>query len=619
LSRCQPPRPARRSRPARRTRSTCRLQVEPLENRVVPSFIELLGHWNGATGGPLYSDGWIVDDYAFIGHYQRNNGIHIIDISDPTNPFETANFRSTTGNNDYRDVEVQWQDVGGEQRLIGYFSNDIGGGLVIADVTDVYNPRELIRITSAHSGYNSVHTLSVEGRWLYEADSRSNTIRVFDVINPVSPRWVRNIVSTVGGTVHEVTAQFGLLYTANIFDNSSAEIFDVSRIGEPGNPVTFLGVAFPGGWAHTTWPTEPMDNGHFMAVAREQSGSPNPLSFWNVANPASPQLAWQMDLREPGGCCVHQVVIRGNYMYTSWYTAGVYVHDISDPYNPVQLGHYDTFTGPPAGYNGAWGIYNYRGDYRFAAFDMQSGLFIFRINPGSAPGGGSGVFEGSGSRAVRGAWAEGLDVSAFTPEQIAELDGDILTLTLGAGDDTLSVFRNPDGQNLDVVINDRLMQFPVAQLRRLNVRALEGNDRIILDPDLNLHLMIDGGPGEDLVEGWSEAYVNPPIEHTPSIHAPKGSRYLTLAVEQVVNSPLTEVTARLLDFSAHQLLAHAEAGELESGLARLLLAGHEGVSMKLSMSMAPTLMSQGHIVSMAGVTDHLFGGLAKQVLWHKPG
>ena len=54
----------------------------------------------------------------------------------------------------------------------------------------------------------------------------------------------------------------------------------------------------------------------------------------------------------------HNQIINGNYVYTAHYHDGVYIHDISDPNNPILVAFYDTFD--PTHYNsymGAWGVY----------------------------------------------------------------------------------------------------------------------------------------------------------------------------------------------------------------------------------------------------------------------
>src|SRR5262249_5809975 len=150
------------------------------------------------------------------------------------------------GWNDFRDVET----VQRGRRTFGFFSSDIGGGLIIANVTDPANPKELYRITTADGGTNTVHTLSVDGNYLYEADALPATVRVFNITNPSKPVKVRDIVTTTGA-VHEVTALNGRLYTAGIFSNPRSEIYDISNVGDITKPVTLLSLIFPGDYVHT--------------------------------------------------------------------------------------------------------------------------------------------------------------------------------------------------------------------------------------------------------------------------------------------------------------------------------------------------------------------------------
>src|SRR5262249_50438426 len=136
--------------PKKRTHAWRLLQVECLEDRLVLDGLTFQGNWN--AGGPLYSDGWgervVSNDgeqfYAYLGHYGNNNGLHIIDITDPTNPTLASTFLSASGFNDFRDVEII-QQYG---RSIAFASSDTGGGVLVIDVTDHAAPRELYRITA---------------------------------------------------------------------------------------------------------------------------------------------------------------------------------------------------------------------------------------------------------------------------------------------------------------------------------------------------------------------------------------------------------------------------------------------------------------------------------------
>src|SRR5262249_53721863 len=133
--------------------------------------------------GHTYADGWAEGNYAYIGHYGNTSGVDIIDISSPSNPVQVANFQGTGGNNEIRDIEIQ--------NGIGYFSSDSysSGGIFVVDVHNPANPVQLARIDPSNGGSQHVHTLSVDGDYLYEADSATSNIRVFNISNPSQPKF----------------------------------------------------------------------------------------------------------------------------------------------------------------------------------------------------------------------------------------------------------------------------------------------------------------------------------------------------------------------------------------------------------------------------------------------
>jgi hypothetical protein len=53
------------------------------------------------------------------------------------------------------------------------------------------------------------------------------------------------------------------------------------------------------------------------------------------------------------------------------------VLDISDPFNPVKVGEYDTYAAPTPTYNGAWGCYPFFPSGNVVISDMSTGLYIF--------------------------------------------------------------------------------------------------------------------------------------------------------------------------------------------------------------------------------------------------
>ena len=76
----------------------------------------------------------------------------------------------------------------------------------------------------------------------------------------------------------------------------------------------------------------------------------------------------------------HNLYVRGNYLYQSNYQAGLRILDISDPTNPVEVGHFDTTpdAGDEAGFGGSWSNYPYFESGVIAVSSRGEGLFLVR-------------------------------------------------------------------------------------------------------------------------------------------------------------------------------------------------------------------------------------------------
>jgi hypothetical protein len=499
---------ARNSQGANRESRRTSLLLQQLEDRVVLNGLSLLANWDNGTA--KYSDGWADDrgdrQIAYMGHYQNNNGMHLIDVTDPANPFLVSTFKSNTSYNDFRDVETT--KIG--NRWIGLFSSDSGGGLFVVDVTDPANPVQLYQIKQSHGGHTSVHTLSVWGKYLFEADSRSDTIRVFDIGVPEQPTFIRTIKSQTTDVVHEVTVLNGRMYTANIWGSGSAEIWDVSQISQTGAPVTYLGVAFPGYMSHTSWPSR---DGRYMANARE--GKAGELNFYDIQNPASPQKLWSIRTQVSDAWCVHQVTIHGNLVFAAWYQEGIKVFDISDRSNPVLVGSYDTFDGEinqSWPYQGAWGVYPYLGRDKILVFDMYTGMYTFSFHPGRsttetlrevAPG--EFVLEASPKNTAKAPSINLSDVMSNAPT--AELVNGVVRIIGHESGTNVVVRRNVAGQTIDVMIDAAAAySFPLAQVSQINAYGGAGDDTFDFGTALDIPVYVDGGGGFNVARGLPQTF-----------------------------------------------------------------------------------------------------------------
>jgi hypothetical protein len=352
---------------------------------------EVVGTWDGSVG---YTDVWGEGDFAFLGN--KNSGdVDIIDLRLLGQPgvdaddARAARWHCPCPNYFIEDVQVR--------NGIGFFSADCffapgcqaSGGVFVVDVSDPFAPRDLSHIESANGGVDEVHTLSVDGNFLYLAsfgETPVTRVPVFNVANPSSPVHVTDAdISPAGsGRVHDLTARGGKLYVCEFDAPGRIHIFDTTNI-QPQVPLTRLGSFVSGDKTHSCWPT---DDGHYLVVARETNDQPDShdsVEIWDVsvpgAVPATP--AATIDL---GGqaSSPHNPLIAGDILYVSWYEAGVLAFDIGNPLNPVQIGRHDDYTGPLAQNTGYWGVYPFLGQERVLATlnghpsDPDKGLRVLR-------------------------------------------------------------------------------------------------------------------------------------------------------------------------------------------------------------------------------------------------
>jgi hypothetical protein len=131
-----------------------------------PTTIRLRANANPDPAHHRYANVWGDGNFAYVGSYTAN-GVLIFDITNPDAPKVAANYTYSASNpvcgtecdQQLEDVEVH--------NGVGYFASNFKGGIHIVDLSNPYAPRLITRITSAQGGWDSVHTLLVNGNYLY--------------------------------------------------------------------------------------------------------------------------------------------------------------------------------------------------------------------------------------------------------------------------------------------------------------------------------------------------------------------------------------------------------------------------------------------------------------------
>lgn len=300
-----------------------------------------------------YNDIWGYTDsqgreYALLGVY---TGTSIVNITDPTNPVEVA---FVAGPNSI------WRDIKTYDHYM-YTVSEGGNGLQIVDLTDLPNSVTLIGYNTTY--FNSAHNLFIADGFAYiEGASPGSGIHILDLSNPTNP--VQTSYYSASGYVHDVYVYNDTIYA------SSEDTYDVVDVSDKFNPqLVSQSAALPGIYAHSGWLTE--DKRYFVGC---EEFNVRDITVWDLQDRTNWNLVvpeWQMADDSP----VHNVFIRGQFAYFSYYKDGFVALDVSDPTNPVYVGRYDTYPSGSGTYEGAWGCYPFFPSGTVIISDISTGLY----------------------------------------------------------------------------------------------------------------------------------------------------------------------------------------------------------------------------------------------------
>ena len=159
-------------------------------------------------------------------------------------------------------------------------------------------------------------------------------------------------------------------------------VFDVTDLENPELIVSLTGISGVS-WGHTFTPSP---DGRYVVAEAEYQHAPlrifdlQPALDGEVQNIRSPISAWTADWK----FLVHNHEVRWPFVFVSGYLDGLQIFTLMDPKNPVTLGYYDTFLGPPATErcemcDGTFGVDVRNADGLIVVSDMSTGFWAFRM------------------------------------------------------------------------------------------------------------------------------------------------------------------------------------------------------------------------------------------------
>jgi choice-of-anchor B domain-containing protein len=294
-------------------------------------------------------------EYALVGVF---NGFSIVDVTNPTSPFEVQFFPGA--NSTWRDIKV-WDHY-------AYVTNESSGGLLIVDMSGTPGSFNSVNWTGGSLGLSSAHNVFIDEfgyAYIVGANIGVGGALFLNLnIDPMNP--VHEGTYDVR-YIHDCYVRGDTMWAAEISDG----ILSVVDVSDKTAPVVLATQATSSDFTHNVWVN---DGGTHAFTTDERENAF--IDAYDVSDLTDIQRVdmWQSS---PGSNVIpHNTFVRGNFIITSYYRDGVTINDITFPDNMVLTGEYDTSPLSGGGFNGCWGVYPYPNSGNIFATDIEQGLFI---------------------------------------------------------------------------------------------------------------------------------------------------------------------------------------------------------------------------------------------------
>jgi choice-of-anchor B domain-containing protein len=352
-----------------------------------------------------WTDSQTGREYALVGRY---DGTSFVDVTDPLSPKYLGNLPTKVGNSTWRDIKVYANHA-------YIVSERPGHGVQVFDLTQLRGlsgPPIQFSETTNYPGIRDAHNIAINedtGFAYVTGYAVSNGqpnlcgpgLYIIDLSSPANPTYA-------GCFSHEGTGRSGgvgsgyshdaqcVVYHGPDTDYTGREIcfgfnenfVSIADVTDKNQPVPISKGDYPVvSYVHQGWLSE--DHKYLF---QDDEGDERGLNSINNTR----TLVWDVqDLDDPimvreffGAKSIdHNLYIKGNYMYQSNYIDGLKIIDVSDPMNPQEVAHFDTFneTGSSSIWNGTWSNYPFFPSGTIAIADDVGGLFLVAPTMGNNP------------------------------------------------------------------------------------------------------------------------------------------------------------------------------------------------------------------------------------------
>lgn len=326
--------------------------------------IDSVGHVNYTTLHDTgLNDVWgYVDEnnneYALVGGIK---GTGVVDVTDPSNPNEV--FWEPGMSSTWRDLK-SFGDY-------AYVTTEAQNGLLIIDLSPL--PASTSLTTNYYFGpsgneWQSAHNLYVDSlgyAYIFGANRGNGGVIILDVAtDPLNPTEIGVFDNWY---VHDGYVLGDTMYLAHISDG----FISIVDISDRANPVLLGTKDTPNNFAHNIWTSA---DGQYAYTTDELPHSY--IAAYDISDPTNILEVDRIQSSPGVGTIPHNAHVIGDYVVTSHYADGVVIHDVTYPYNMIEVGDYDTYPDQTVDYDGCWGAYPFLPSGLLLATDRTEGLYL---------------------------------------------------------------------------------------------------------------------------------------------------------------------------------------------------------------------------------------------------
>ncbi|MCI0329656.1 MAG: choice-of-anchor B family protein [candidate division Zixibacteria bacterium] len=305
------------------------------------------------------------NEYALI---CAGNRLEIWDVTDPRNPVRKPSVLA-------RGTDLK------QVRPYSHYALAVNQGGVGLQIIDMTNPDSAFTVLEyvTTSNLGGAHTVHIDGHYAYLGMNGNSPYswRIIDIAEPLNPIQVGEYMTSRPSQnywqSHDSYVNGDTAYIA--FLSSGFSIVDIR---DKSLPIRIADILYPNAFTHNCWISE---DGKYLFTTDEIPGSGH-LRVWDIHDPANPlQVAEWMPPGRPS--IIHNVQVKGNFLYVAYYADGVVILDIEDPVQPVEVGHYDTSPNDSSiGYAGCWDFFPYfpSGNLLASNYSGPAGMSLLHFN-----------------------------------------------------------------------------------------------------------------------------------------------------------------------------------------------------------------------------------------------